>query len=362
MRSFTLDDEDKEAFRQLAVRFARQTIAPFLKAEYSDGDPSMIPEIIKQGMVSGLWFTPENSLGIWGDDHADATLSLELLSILAEYCAATAFLFHTNGLALRMARTALGASIDQANIALQQDPYSPPLLGEFTGNGQIKARADFTWYFTTLIHPDAPWLLFHSDNNGTNVYLTEQKPHIINEESTRFRLGLRNITLHHIRFDSPEKFQTIQCDGAELLRQGWYMHWLGIAAMGIGAARGAIKEAQHYTQQRYQGGTTIDKHDAVSDLLTQSLQKLRAAEALLNNTEWPMERISVQKMSDAMRARAEILPLCAAAVTDSLQTFGGYGYMEDFGIEKRLRDVVTLKSMAGSSIYLKRMLRETMEL
>jgi len=34
-------------------------------------------------------------------------------------------------------------------------------------------------------------------------------------------------------------------------------------------------------------------------------------------------------------------------VNDSLQVLGGYGYMEDYRLEKRLRDALTLRSAAG---------------
>jgi alkylation response protein AidB-like acyl-CoA dehydrogenase len=50
------------------------------------------------------------------------------------------------------------------------------------------------------------------------------------------------------------------------------------------------------------------------------------------------------------------MELCSRAVTDCLQTFGGYGYMEDFGMEKRLRDVTVLKSASGSPTYLKQII------
>ena len=50
------------------------------------------------------------------------------------------------------------------------------------------------------------------------------------------------------------------------------------------------------------------------------------------------------------------MELCSRAVTDCLQTFGGYGYMEDYGMEKRLRDVTVLKSASGSSTYLKQLI------
>jgi len=37
---------------------------------------------------------------------------------------------------------------------------------------------------------------------------------------------------------------------------------------------------------------------------------------------------------------------CCRAVSDLLQVLGGYGYMEDYRLEKRLRDAMTLKTMS----------------
>jgi alkylation response protein AidB-like acyl-CoA dehydrogenase len=60
-------------------------------------------------------------------------------------------------------------------------------------------------------------------------------------------------------------------------------------------------------------------------------------------------------------ARLTGMQLAAEATTDSLQVFGGYGYMEDYGMEKRLRDVTVLKSMAGTPQYLKQFIFESGE-
>jgi alkylation response protein AidB-like acyl-CoA dehydrogenase len=48
-----------------------------------------------------------------------------------------------------------------------------------------------------------------------------------------------------------------------------------------------------------------------------------------------------------LAARLAVVEHAARAVTDCLQTLGGYGYTEDYGLEKRLRDLSTLKSLHG---------------
>jgi alkylation response protein AidB-like acyl-CoA dehydrogenase len=65
---------------------------------------------------------------------------------------------------------------------------------------------------------------------------------------------------------------------------------------------------------------------------------------------------SFKKLKKSAAAKLVIMDLCSRAVTDCLQTFGGYGYMEDYGMEKRLRDVTVLKLASGSSAYLKQLI------
>jgi alkylation response protein AidB-like acyl-CoA dehydrogenase len=65
---------------------------------------------------------------------------------------------------------------------------------------------------------------------------------------------------------------------------------------------------------------------------------------------------SYSGLKKAAAAKLSVIDLCSRAVTDCLQAFGGYGYMEDYGMEKRLRDVTVLKSAFGSSTYLKQLI------
>jgi alkylation response protein AidB-like acyl-CoA dehydrogenase len=60
-------------------------------------------------------------------------------------------------------------------------------------------------------------------------------------------------------------------------------------------------------------------------------------------------------LARAAAAKLAATELAARAITDSLQVFGGYGYMEDFGMEKRLRDIAVLRSAGGPPSYLKQM-------
>ena len=122
-------------------------------------------------------------------------------------------------------------------------------------------------------------------------------------------------------------------------------HLLGLAAIAVGNARGAVDAAREYAEQRFQGGRQIESHAAVQGLLGDAASRVEAGTAfLLRTAEEEVDGAAALRRAAAVKLRLAVD--CCQAVTDSLQVFGGYGYMEDYGLEKRLRDAVTLKSMA----------------
>ena len=149
-------------------------------------------------------------------------------------------------------------------------------------------------------------------------------------------------------------------DALPLLIRSLSLHWLGLAAIGAGIARGAVKAARKYASERYQGGTMLENHPVIRMLIAGAESNMEAAGALAARAG-DMHLDTPEIMRASAIARLTGLQLSTEAVTDSLQVFGGYGYMEDYGMEKRLRDVTVLKSMAGTPQYLKQFIFESGE-
>jgi alkylation response protein AidB-like acyl-CoA dehydrogenase len=125
-----------------------------------------------------------------------------------------------------------------------------------------------------------------------------------------------------------------------------------MSAIAVGIAKGATAAAHTYAAERYQGGSRIEEHPAVKMLIAGSEAAIQAAEAMVFSLRECNVTTPRQLLKPAA-AKLAVTELCAHAVTDCLQVFGGYGYMEDFGMEKRLRDVTVLKSAFGSPLFLK---------
>jgi len=118
---------------------------------------------------------------------------------------------------------------------------------------------------------------------------------------------------------------------------------LSIAAVAaaVGAAEGSIRVAADYAGVRYQGGALISRHHAVQELLRGMRRRVAHAEILLVHL--------LGGDDDELRAHhlCSALAACDEAVTDGVQVLGGYGYMREYGQEKRMRDVKTLRLLFG---------------
>ncbi len=371
-----LSPEEIFAFKELAQKFSQHTISSMLSAEFSDGDLSKLPEILRAGNETGLLASSENTYGIWGAELPDAGLSLELLTLLAESCAGVALCFHLQGVASQLLQRAFGQKNsfpEYAAIALQESAGLPSAAALFQGqppspgDWSTTARADGenyivsgSKYFVYSGPKNEAYLVFARSHSEWALFLVPADRPGLHRESVEHRTGLRACRVEHLSFDniSLDKNQSAAIpDAGEHLLQVLYMHWLGLSAIAVGTARGALSAAQKYTAERYQGGTEIKDHAAINNLLAQAETNIFTAEALLMR-EWPLHQINQHHLKQVAMTKLSVMDLCARAVTDALQTFGGYGYMEDYGMEKRLRDITTLKSMAGAPLYLRRFISE----
>lgn len=368
-----LSQQEAHEFLLLTQKFTRQTVQPAMSAEFSDGDLSKIPKILEQADETGLLASSENTYGIWGKDlDENPELSLQMLAHLAESCAGTAACFHFRGLA-ENAAALLNTEIRNGVLALQES-FGLPFAGHLKN---LQAENPIKWE-TRLTQEDGKWIL----NGGKQfVYLlpgTEeffilaqkeeqwiwlkiplQTPGIL-RTAAEPRSGLRACKVEHFQFDHiPLHDDNILAavNATEILQIILIKNWLGLSAIALGTARGALNSAKTYTQQRYQGGSLIKEHDAVRGLLAGAEANIQTIEALLNSRA-QISKETLKEVRKAAMCKWQAMELSSGAVTDALQTMGGYGYMEDYGMEKRLRDTTVLKSMAGSPLYLKRLISE----
>jgi butyryl-CoA dehydrogenase len=123
---------------------------------------------------------------------------------------------------------------------------------------------------------------------------------------------------------------------------------IGIAAQSVGMARSALDVAIAYAKDRQSFGTAIFNHQAVGFRLAECATKLEAARQLiwhaaaLRDAGRPCLKEAAMAKLFASETAEQI---CSAAI----QTLGGYGYVNDFPVERIWRDVRVCQIYEGTS-------------
>lgn len=167
--------------------------------------------------------------------------------------------------------------------------------------------------------------------------------------------GLRVCRSASVTFRGAEA--TLLAEGDEATRRRERLErelLVGLAAVAVGLARGTHDAALAYARQRRQGGRPIVEHSAVQTMLSKMIVGIESSRALIQAAcEDPSNR--------RLPAVAKIVASEAAmqATTDGVQILGGYGYMREYGMEKRMRDAAMLLSCPEPLELLRGRLTET---
>ncbi|MFB6453077.1 MULTISPECIES: acyl-CoA dehydrogenase family protein [unclassified Bradyrhizobium] len=123
---------------------------------------------------------------------------------------------------------------------------------------------------------------------------------------------------------------------------------IGIAAQCVGMARAALDAAVKYAGERTSFGSPIIAHQAVGFRLADLAARLEAAHQLVLHAA-AMKDAALPCLKEASMAKLVASETAEAVVSGSLQTFGGYGYLEDYSIAKIYRDVRVCQIYEGTS-------------
>ncbi|MCA0330114.1 MAG: acyl-CoA dehydrogenase family protein [Actinobacteria bacterium] len=123
---------------------------------------------------------------------------------------------------------------------------------------------------------------------------------------------------------------------------------LGIAACAVGLAQAALDAAAAYAKERRQFGRAIGDFQGIQFMLADMATQVSAARSLV---------LSASRLKDAGRpfgveaAKAKLFATDAAmkVTTDAVQVFGGYGYVEDFPVERYMREAKVLQIVEGTN-------------
>jgi alkylation response protein AidB-like acyl-CoA dehydrogenase len=123
---------------------------------------------------------------------------------------------------------------------------------------------------------------------------------------------------------------------------------IGIAAQSVGMARAALDIAIRYSRERKSFGKVIIEHQAVGFRLADLSARLKAAEQLVLHAA-ARKDANLPCLTEASMAKLVASETAEAVCSGAIQTLGGYGYLEEFGLAKIYRDVRVCQIYEGTS-------------
>jgi len=122
---------------------------------------------------------------------------------------------------------------------------------------------------------------------------------------------------------------------------------IGIAAMGVGLAQGALDEAIAYATQRQAFGQPISKFQAIQAKLADLSAEIEAARLLTWRAAVRKDRGEAFTLT-AAQAKLKTGRLAVRAAEEAVQVHGGYGYIEEYPVCRFYRDAKVLTIGEGT--------------
>ena len=123
---------------------------------------------------------------------------------------------------------------------------------------------------------------------------------------------------------------------------------IGIAALSLGLAEGALEECLRYTATRRQFGKPIASFQGVHFALADMATEIEAAKHLVYHAAWLKQHGQPFKREAAM-AKLFASELAMRATTKAVQLHGGYGYTTEYPVERMMRDAKICEIGEGTS-------------
>ena len=122
---------------------------------------------------------------------------------------------------------------------------------------------------------------------------------------------------------------------------------IGVAAMGVGMAQGALDEALKYAKERRAFGKSISKFQAIQAKLADMSTELEAARLLTYKAAVLKDRGANFSLT-AAQAKLKTGRLAVRAAEEAVQIHGGYGYIEEYPVCRFYRDAKILTIGEGT--------------
>lgn len=123
---------------------------------------------------------------------------------------------------------------------------------------------------------------------------------------------------------------------------------IAIGAMAVGLAQAALDASVPYARQRQQFGRPIGSFQGVAFMIADMATEIEAARLMVYRAAWLKDQGRDHALA-AAQAKLFASEVAQRATNAGIQVHGGYGYMEEFKVERYLRDAKLTELGEGTS-------------
>lgn len=366
MIGFGLTEEQQQIW-DLAKEFAKNEIRPV--AEHHDQTAEYPWEVIRKAHEVGLLnIHIEPEYGGMGLGALDGALVAEAL---AWGCTGIGTAMEANGLALQpvilgasdfLKRKYVAPMTEEARMAAYA--VTEPGAGSDVAGMRTRAvkRGDkwilngskmwitnagvADWYFVVAYtNPD-------DKHRGMSAFIVERGWDGVEVGKKEMNLGQRCSDTRAITFTDvevpAENLVGTEGDGWILAMKAFDHTRPQVAAAAVGLAQAAMEHAIDYSKQRKTFGKPIAAHQSIQFMIAEMAHDIEAARLLVWRAAWEIDE-GRRNTYYASIAKAFAADAAHRIASDAVQIFGGYGYNQEYPVEKLLRDSKIFQIYEGTS-------------
>ncbi len=166
------------------------------------------------------------------------------------------------------------------------------------------------------------------------------------------KMGLRSSITSQVHFSDVQlpaaQLLGAEGDGFQVALTALDSGRLGMAACAVGVAQAALDTALDYAGQRSTFGRPIYEHQGVGFLLADAAAGIAAARQLYLYAARRRDA-GLRYSTEAAMAKLVATDMCMSVTTDMVQVLGGAGYVQDYPVERYMREAKVLQIVEGTN-------------
>lgn len=188
--------------------------------------------------------------------------------------------------------------------------------------------------------------------NGISAFIVERETPGLSIGKAEKKMGLHGTGTVTLNFDhckvSKEQLLGEETEGFKIAMANLNVGRIGIAAQGLGIAEAALEHAINYAKARVQFGKPIASQQGISFKLADMATEVEAARLLVYRAVDHVEK-NLLLSKEASMAKMYASNTAMKTAIEAVQIHGGYGYTEDYAVERLFREAKVTQIYEGTN-------------